>query len=299
MFNHTTFFAYARKNPFGGRLTEEQVNGMKMLLWAWEKYGDGKLTHIAYIFAGVFHETGGKMVPVRENLTYTSAARIRAVWPSRFANNAAAQPYVRQPRKLANFVYGKRNGNKEADDGWLFRGTGRIQNTFRGNIEKAEKRYGGLLFDRKSEKIDDRFDAIVTIRGHLDGLWRNFKLSDFDKANGEFDARAARNIVNGTDKAGLIADYYVAFLGAFKAAQEATPPADVIPEEAEPDKPKLVTDPTTIGAVIAGGSAIAGSAGELFSKINNPWAFGALVFALAGLGLFFWGRTRLARHGGV
>ncbi|WP_188945458.1 glycoside hydrolase family 19 protein [Polymorphobacter multimanifer] len=59
-----------------------------------------------------------------ESLNYTSAARIREVWPSRFPTVADAMPFVRQPELLAEHVYGGRMGNSWRGAGWRFRGRG-------------------------------------------------------------------------------------------------------------------------------------------------------------------------------
>jgi putative chitinase len=58
-----------------------------------------------------------------ENLNY-SAQRLCAVWPRRFPNVSAAQPFAGNPEKLADFVYGGRMGNTGPDDGWKYRGRG-------------------------------------------------------------------------------------------------------------------------------------------------------------------------------
>jgi putative chitinase len=86
----------------------------------------------AIFLANLAEETGGFQV-FEENLHYTTAARLCAVWPSRFANAAAAAPYVNNPQKLANYVYAGRygNGNAASGDGYRFRGQGPIQITFR------------------------------------------------------------------------------------------------------------------------------------------------------------------------
>lgn len=73
-----------------------------------------------------------------ENLNYT-AKRIRAVWPSRFASVAAAEPYARNPQALANKVYGGRFGNNQAGDGWKYRGRGTKQTTFHDNYAEVER----------------------------------------------------------------------------------------------------------------------------------------------------------------
>lgn len=41
------FFDAVRTYPFGGVLTQKQVEGIKIILDAWEKYGDGDITATA------------------------------------------------------------------------------------------------------------------------------------------------------------------------------------------------------------------------------------------------------------
>lgn len=78
-----------------------------------------------------------------ENLNY-SAKRLTQVWPRRFPTLAAAAPYANNPRALANKVYGGRGGNTGPDDGWLYRGSGPGQITFKGNFAEAGR---GLKMD--------------------------------------------------------------------------------------------------------------------------------------------------------
>lgn len=71
---------------------------------------------------------------LEENLNYTTPKRLCAVWPTRFKTEKAALPYVRNPEKLANLVYGDRLGNRGGNDGWIYRGSGMIQTTGRANF---------------------------------------------------------------------------------------------------------------------------------------------------------------------
>lgn len=73
---------------------------------------------------------------LEECLSY-NPERLCAVWPSRFPTLASAIPYAHSPRKLANFVYGGRMGNCEADDGWNFRGMGPPMLTGRAGYRRA------------------------------------------------------------------------------------------------------------------------------------------------------------------
>lgn len=81
--------------------------------------------------ATVAHESAG-FTRLEENLNY-SAARLRAVWPSRFKTPESAQAIARQPERIANKVYGGRMGNTEPGDGWRYRGRGLFQLTFKAN----------------------------------------------------------------------------------------------------------------------------------------------------------------------
>lgn len=79
---------------------------------------------------------------LEESLHY-SAARAHQVWPSRFPSVAAAAPYARSPRLLADRVYGSRMGNRPGtDDGFNFRGRGLLQLTGRDEYERVGKECG-------------------------------------------------------------------------------------------------------------------------------------------------------------
>ena len=75
---------------------------------------------------------------LEEGLRYTHADRIRAVFGrALFPTLESAKSYVNDPKKLANYVYGAKNGNKGGTDGWDFRGRGYIQLTGRTNYRAA------------------------------------------------------------------------------------------------------------------------------------------------------------------
>ncbi|KQZ43316.1 glycoside hydrolase family 19 protein [Duganella sp. Root1480D1] len=89
----------------------------------------------AAFLAQLLHESGNLRV-LSENLNY-SAVRLPQVWPTRFPNQQAAQPYANNPERLANFVYAGRmgNGDMASGDGWRYRGRGLIQLTGRSNYK--------------------------------------------------------------------------------------------------------------------------------------------------------------------
>ena len=83
----------------------------------------------AGIISAIWKETLIK--PVRENLNYTSASRLMEVFEGRFPNEASSIPYLNNPEKLGNYVYGGRFGNA-ANEGFKYRGAGYNGLTFKG-----------------------------------------------------------------------------------------------------------------------------------------------------------------------
>lgn len=129
----------------------------------------------------------------------------------------------------------------------------------------------------------------------MEGLFTGKKLSDYFNGNTN-DPVGTRRIVNGTDKASLIAGYHAAFLEALTASEApretistpaALPAPHPVEDAAKPDGASLKTDKTTIGALIAAGSPFVAFAKPILDSIDNPWAFlsFALLAAMLGLGV--------------
>jgi predicted chitinase len=116
------------------------------------KYGiNDTALRLAHFVAQVLHESGALTI-TEESLFYTHAQRIRDVWPTRFKTVADAEPYTKNPEKLANFVYGNRKdiGNNQPGDGFKFIGRGLIQITGRDSYTRFGKKLGAdLLTDPK------------------------------------------------------------------------------------------------------------------------------------------------------
>jgi predicted chitinase len=72
---------------------------------------------ISHFFAQIATETGG-LRRLDENLNYTIVKRLREILRSKFKTDDSARGYIRNPERLANFVYAGRNGNSKPDDGW-------------------------------------------------------------------------------------------------------------------------------------------------------------------------------------
>jgi putative chitinase len=100
--------------------------------------------NVAVFLANLVHESQG-FKRLRENMHYTTPERVQAVYGrKRFPDLASAVPYLRQPEKLANFVYANRlgNGDVASGEGWLYRGAGLIMLTGQANFMAAESACG-------------------------------------------------------------------------------------------------------------------------------------------------------------
>lgn len=205
------FFDSARNSLFNGTLKQSQVDGLNDILKASEGL---PIKHRAYILATAYHETGLDMSPNVENLNYTKADRIRSVWPSRFPSIASAQPYVRNPKALANKVYNGRMGNRSGtDDGWNYRGRGQVHITGRDNYKKAGEAVGIDFLRTPDLALRRDVSAKVLVEGMSKGWFTGKRLSDY---NNYVDMR---RIVNGTDQAAKIAAYADKFEAALNLIQ--------------------------------------------------------------------------------
>lgn len=245
--NRAAFYAALRarnSGVFGTSLSQTQVNGVEAILDA----GEGlPLSHLAYALATAYGETGGRMAPIHENMSYSSAARLMQVWPSRFRSEADAAPYVRQPEKLANLVYGGRLGNNLDGDGWRYRGRGLVQITGKDNYAKVGRLVGVDLVANPDASLDLHIAAKALIYGIRDGIYTGKKASDYLPG----DYAHARRIINGTFEAQKYAGYARAFDAALVVASYDASPA---PAQRAPEVPSQSPAPVaqkTQGGLLA------------------------------------------------
>ena len=92
---------------------------------------------------------------------------------------------------------------------WPYVGQGYVQLTWRANYEK----YG--IADTPERALDPEFAAHIMIDGMTKGIFTGRKLSDYFNAKKD-DPVNARRIINGMDRADLIAGYYREFLSGLK-----------------------------------------------------------------------------------
>jgi hypothetical protein len=188
-------FFEAVRPMFGGSLSQQQVDGFKIIFEAWRKVGSGNERDLAYILATAYHETARTMQPVRETLATTDAKakeRLTKAWKS------GKLPWVK-----SDYWSG----------GWF--GRGFVQLTHRANYVKAGEKLGVDLVSDPSKAMIPEVSALILVRGMQEGWFTGMKLAD------AADFREARRVVNGTDRASQIAQYADAFLSALDAMDDA------------------------------------------------------------------------------
>lgn len=279
--NRTTLFAYLRRSPFGGRLTTAQVRGVETILDAWLATGYTDMRWLAYILATAFHETAATMQPVRETLASSDAKAI-AILDKAFSTGRLKQ--VKTP-------YWRLDGDGKS---WL--GRGYVQLTHKRNYVAASPLAGVDLVAHPEQAMQPDVAARILIGGMVAGTFTGRRLSHYFSSTAD-DPAGARAIVNGTDKAKLIATYHRAILDALKAAEEDDAPADAAAALAVPDdKPASQSAPAYLAAL---GPAAGGVAVPLIGGINNVYAliFGLALLAVSGVvvSMFASGRWSINR----
>lgn len=140
---------------------------------AMREFGIESRLQVAHWLAQLAHESA-EFTRLVESLTYTSAERIRDVWPTRMWLPSAKEPtcphgkrdargFVRAPILLASYVYAGRNGNggENSGDGWRYRGRGPIQITGRANYARAGQALGLPLVETPEIVVDPDVGARV------------------------------------------------------------------------------------------------------------------------------------------
>lgn len=193
------FFDGVRDRPFGGKLTQSQVDGCGTLIAAFEN-ARWPVAWAAYGLATAFHETAATMQPIREK-----------------GSNAYLSKY--DTGKLAAAL-----GNTPAadGDGILYAGRGYVQLTGLANYRRAGKALNQPLVEKPDLALDPDIAADIMVRGMQEGWFTgkgNSRYLDGEPPN-YFDAR---RIINGTDQAAKIAGYAKSFEAALRAARYGAP----------------------------------------------------------------------------
>jgi predicted chitinase len=178
---------------------------MDFILSVWENAYEERvsLPQLAYALATTYHETATKMQPIRE-------LGGRAYLTDNYDIGG------RNPRRA------KLMGNTAAGDGARYCGRGFVQLTWKVNYIKAGKKLAIDLVNQPDLALNPINAAIILFEGMEEG-WFTGKTND-GAIDDEIDGNEhrqfvyARKIINGTDKAELIARIAGAFLVAIQSA---------------------------------------------------------------------------------
>lgn len=177
MFDRRKFYDTIRVDPFGGHLSQFQVQGIEAILDEWEVRKLTDLRWLAYMLATTYWETAHTMQPIEE-------------YP------------------------GSRNGraynNPDPETGKKYFGRGFVQLTHKGNYAKMSKYTGEDLVKYPDKALKMIPATIILFEGMIQGLFTGVKLATYFNDT-KSDWVNARKIINGTDKANLIAQIALQF----------------------------------------------------------------------------------------
>lgn len=174
MINRNFFFDRVRSYLFDGKLRPAQVQGLTRILDEWEALKGKKDDRwLAYMLATTHHETDRTMQPIEE--------------------------------------YGKGKGRKYGPPphpvtGKVYYGRGFVQLTWDYNYKAMGSKLGVDLFNKPELALNLDIATRILFRGMADGTFTGKKLSQYFNPSTE-DWKNARRIINGLDKAELIAGY--------------------------------------------------------------------------------------------
>lgn len=195
------FFAALRGGLFPAGLKQQQVDRIGALLDAFDNTG-WPMAWAAYALATAHHETA-KWQHMRE--------LGGADYFKRMYDKDGSRPHV-----------AKTLGNVVAGDGVKFAGRGYAQLTGRANYTKAGKAIGLDLLKEPDLAADPDTAARILIWGMQTGAYTGKKNADY-LSQSPPDYAGARRIINGTDRAALVASYAKQFADALAAAGYGSP----------------------------------------------------------------------------
>lgn len=185
--NRKFFFDYVRLHLFSGSINKSQVVGLTAILDRWESdHSSDDDRWLAYILATVYHETDKKFQGIKEY---------------------GPDSYFKKYDNRADL------GNNKPGDGLRYKGRGFVQLTGRRNYTKFSDILGVDLVSNPDLALDITNCVEIIFYGMTKGSYTGKKLSDyFNKTKSDW--VNARRIINGLDKANLIAGYGKQFYAA-------------------------------------------------------------------------------------
>lgn len=177
--NRTRFYQKVRQDFFNGKLSQLQVEGFEAILNEWEEKGLTDLRWLSYMLATCYHETAKTMQPIEE--------------------------------------YGKGKGRAYGRpiNGHIYYGRGYCQLTWLKNYKTFADLLNVDLVNHPEMALDCDIATQILFEGMIKGLFTGRKLADYFTPIAlikqiDHDEKCwinARKIINGLDKAELVAGY--------------------------------------------------------------------------------------------
>jgi putative chitinase len=161
----------ACENAFGF-MDETQQDSIRKIVAAFHRYGDGDKNKLAYILATARHESNFR--PIQE----------------RRAASSQTELYNLQNRYWSSGYFGR----------------GFVQLTWKGNYQKMSRVLNVDFVNQPELAMEPTYAARILVYGMMQGSFTGLSLDAFINENGQ-DFYKARQVVNGLDRAGLIAGY--------------------------------------------------------------------------------------------
>lgn len=186
-----------------GRLNQSQVDALNHIVGEMDKDKSISYAQGAYILATIWHETDKTMLPIAEY--GKGKGRLYGTW----YRNSKGQLYAfKDGSKTTVYLFDEYPH--------LYYGRGETQNTWFDNYERLSKVFGVDFLRNPDLLLTQEWSTKVTIYAMKTGLYTGRKLSDYIHQSKK-DYVGARKIINGTDKAQLIAGYAEMFERALRS----------------------------------------------------------------------------------
>lgn len=193
--NRKAFFDHLRATLYAPRIDADELSGTEFIL---DAFAGQPLAYTAYALATTYHETAHTMQPIKE--------RGKASYFHRMYDINGQRPEV-----------ARRLGNTMPGDGVLFAGRGYVQLTGRSNYIKAAAKTGYPLVGNPDLAMRPDIAAHILLHGMSEGWFTARSFASYLPSKGKAtrsDYTAARRIINGTDRAAMIAGYALEYQAA-------------------------------------------------------------------------------------
>ena len=184
-----------------GSLSQDAVDNINLIVETCEKYGLS-YPQSAYVLATVAWETARTFKPIEEY------GKGKGRKYGTLYTNSKGQKYGIAGSGGNTYLY--------SDYPHLYYGRGFVQLTWFDNYKFAGEQLGIDLINNPDLALEPKYAAEILVKGSINGWFTSKKLSDYinDKKK---DYINARRVINGLDKAQLIASYAVVFEKALRS----------------------------------------------------------------------------------